>query len=63
MELINAVLGYNKGSKTKNIFSHLQSITSHLFNALSVVSICLKLAEILYIELLSVAPAKGHSAR
>ena len=62
MELINTVLGYKKGSKTKNIFSHLESMTSHLFNALSVVSISLKLADILHIELWSVAPAKGHSA-
>ena len=59
MRLIYTVLGYKKGSKTKNIFSILENIMFQLSNALSIVFISLKLVEILRIEFFSVAPPKG----
>ena len=59
MGLINTVLGYKKGSKTKNIFSILENIMFQFSNALSIVLISLKLVKLRQIELLSVAPAKG----
>ena len=58
--LINTVWGYKKGSKTKNSLSFSKNIMFQLSNALSIVSISLKLVEISQIEFLSVAPAKGH---
>ena len=57
--LLNTVLGYKKGSKTKNVFLFLKSAMSQLSNALSIVLISLKLVEILRIEFFSVAPPKG----
>ena len=63
MWLINTVLGYKKGSKTKNNTTDFENRMSQLSNALSIVLISLKLVEILRIEFFSVAPAKGPSAR
>ena len=62
MGLINTVLGYKKGSKTKNIFSILENIMSQLSNALSIVFISLKLVKLRQIKVFSVAPPKGPSA-
>ena len=59
MGLINTVLGYKKGSKTKNIFSILENIMFQLSNALSIVFISLKLVKLRQIKVFSVAPAKG----
>ena len=59
MGLINTVLGYKKGSKTKNIFSILENIMSQLSNALSIVFISLKLVKLRHIKVFSVAPPKG----
>ena len=63
MGLTNTVLVYKKGSKTKNVFSILKNIMFELSNALSIVFISLKLVKLRQIQFLSVAPAKGHSAR
>ena len=62
MGLINTVLGYKKGSKTKNIFSMSENMMFELSNALSIVFITLKLVKIHLVKVLSVAPPKGHSA-
>ena len=62
MGLINTVLGYKKGSKTKNIFSILENIMFQLSNALSIVFISLKLVKLRQIKVFSVAPPKGPSA-
>ena len=56
MWLINTVLGYKKGSKTKNNTTDFENIMSQLSNALSIVLISLKMVEILRIEFFSVAP-------
>ena len=60
MGLINTVLGYKKGSKTKNIFSISENMMFELSNALSIVFISLKLVKIRQVKVLSVAPPKGH---
>ena len=60
MRLINTVLGYKKGSKTKDIFSDLKNMMFQLSNALSIMFISLKLVKLRQIKVLSVAPAKGH---
>ena len=60
MGLINTVLGYKKGSKTKNIFSMSENMMFELSNALSIVFISLKLVKIRQVKVLSVAPPKGH---
>ena len=62
MGLINTVLGYKKGSKTKNIFSMSENMMFELSNALSIVFISLKLVKIRQVKVLSVALPKGHSA-
>ena len=59
MGLINTVLDYKKGSKTKNIFSMLEKIMFQLSNALSIVFISLKLVKLRQIEVFLVAPPKG----
>ena len=58
MKLINTVLVYKKGSKTKNDITYFKNIMSQLSNALSIVFIPLKLVEILRIEVLSIQPPK-----
>ena len=58
--LINTVLGYKKGSKTINIFFDLKSMMSQLSNALSIVSISLKLVKLRQVEFLLVATAEEH---
>ena len=58
--LINTVLGYKKGSKTKNIFSKSENMMFDLSNALSIVFISLKVVKIRQVKVLSVAPPKGH---
>ena len=63
MWLVNTVLVYKKGSKSKMNIAYFKNIMSQLSNALSIVFISLKLVEILLIEVFSVAPAKGPSAR
>ena len=63
MGLINTVLGYKKGSKSKNISLNLENMMFQLSNALSIMFISLKLVKLRQIKVLSVAPAKGHSAR
>ena len=63
IELINTVSGYNKGSKTIIMFSDLKSMITQLSNALSIVSISLKLVKLRQIEFLLVAIAKGRSDR
>ena len=60
MGLINTVLDYKKGSKTKNIFSMSENMMFELSNALSIVFISLKLVKIRQVKVLSVAPPKGH---
>ena len=60
MGLINTVLGYKKGSKTKNIFSMSENMMFELSNALSIVFISLKLVKIRQVKVLSVAPPKRH---
>ena len=60
MGLKNTVLGYKKGSKTKNIFPNLESMMFQLSNALSIMFISLKLVKLRQIKVLSVAPPKGH---
>ena len=60
MGLINTVLGYKKGSKTKNIFSISENMMFELSNALSIVFISLKLVKLRQVKVLSVAPPKGH---
>ena len=60
---MNTVLDYKKGSKTKDIFSDLKNMMFQLSNALSIMFISLKLVKLRQIKVLSVAPAKGHSAR
>ena len=60
IELINTVLGYKKGSKTMIIFSDLKSMMSQLSNALSIVSISLKLVKLRQIEFLLAETAQGH---
>ena len=62
MGLINTVLGYKKGSKTKNIFSMSENMMFELSNALSIVFISLKLVKIRQVKVLSVAPPKGHES-
>ena len=62
MGLINTVLGYKKGSKTKNIFSISENMMFELSNALSIVFISLKLVKIRQVKVLSVAPPKGHES-
>ena len=62
MGLINTVLGYKKGSKTKNIFSMSENMMFELSNALSIVFISLKLVKIRHVKVLSVAPPKGHES-
>ena len=62
MGLINTVLGYKKGSKTKNIFSISENMMFELSNALSIVFISLELVNIRQVKVLSVAPAKGHES-
>ena len=62
MGLINTVLGYKKGSKTKNIFSISESMMFELSNALSIVFISSKLVKIRQVKVLSVAPPKGHES-
>ena len=63
MRLINTVMGYKKGSKSKNISLNLENMMFQLSNALSIMFISLKLVKLRQIKVLSVAPAKGHSAR
>ena len=58
MRLINTVMGYKKGSKSKNISLNLENMMFQLSNALSIVFISLKSVEILRIEFFSVAPPK-----
>ena len=58
MGLINTVLGYKKGSKTKNIFSISESMMFELSNALSIVFISSKLVKIRRVKVLAVAPPK-----
>ena len=60
MGLINTVLGYKKGSKTKNIFSMSENMMFELSNALSIVFISLKLVKIRQVKVLSVAPPNAH---
>ena len=62
MGLINTVLGYKKGSKTKNIFSLSENMMFELSNALSIVFISLKLVKIRQVKVSSVAPPKGHES-
>ena len=62
MGLINTVLGYKKGSKTKNIFSISENMMFELSNALSIVFISLKLVKIRQVKVLSIAPTKGHES-
>ena len=61
MGLINTVLGYKNGSKTKNIFSMSENMMFELSNALSIVFISLRLLKIRQVKVLSVAPPKRHS--
>ena len=61
MGLINTVLSYKKGSKTKNIFSISENMMFELSNALSIVFISLKLVKIRQVKVLSVAPLRGMS--
>ena len=63
IELINTVSGYKKGSKTMIMFSDLKSMITQLSNALSIVSISLKLVKLRQIELLLVETAKGRRDR
>ena len=58
MGLINTVLGYKKGSKTKNIFSISENIMFQLSNELSIVFISLQLVKLRQIKILSAAPHK-----
>ena len=60
---INTVLGYKKGMNSVNIFLFSKNVLFQLSNALSIVLISLKLVKIQYDGHLSVAPAKGSSAR
>ena len=60
MGLINTVLGYKKGWKSKHVFSNLENMMFQLSNALSIMLISLKLVKLRPIKVLSVAPAKGH---
>ena len=60
MGLINTVLGYKKGSKSKNISLNLENMMFQLSNALSIMFISLQLVKLRQIKVLSVAPAKGH---
>ena len=62
MWLTDTVLGYKKGSKTKNIFSSLENMMFQLSNALSIIFISLILVKLRQIKVLSAAPPKGHSA-
>ena len=60
MRLINTVMGYKKGSKSKNISLNLENMMFQLSNALSIMFISLQLVKLRQIKVLSVAPAKGH---
>ena len=59
MGLINTVLGYKKGWKTKHVFSYLENMMFQLSNALSIMFISLKLVKLRQIKVLSVALPKG----
>ena len=59
----NTLLGCKKRLKTKHVFSNLENMMFQLSNALSIMFISLKLVKLRQIKVLSVAPAKGHSAR
>ena len=61
MGLINTVLGYKKGSKTKNIFSMSENMMFELSNALSIVFISLKLVKIRQVKVLSERCLRGMS--
>ena len=57
--VINTVLVYKKGSKTKNIFLFLKNTTFQLSNALSIVFVSLKLVKIQQIQFSWAEPPKG----
>ena len=59
MGLINTVLGYKRGWKSKHVFSNLENMMFQLSNALSIVFISLKLVKLRQIKVFSVAPPKG----